>query len=270
MDSKTFRFTGKKPASGGRDVGGMRDDYVAGVPLARVIPRMLDERVDAVMLTQPKSIAAERFRRLASMLSTRSDGPQVLVVTSAIPNEGKTTLAMNLAMAWAVDPDHETLIVDADLRRPTVHTWLKQPPGLGLADVLQGTVGLEHAIHDLKNSPLKVLPAGGACTDPIELLASEDMRQVLAQLREHYRHIVIDTPPIVPFTDADAIAKCADGVLLAARAGVTPRAAYQQAVALVQSAPILGVVLNEAGANFADGAAVEVGYYNEYYDRGRR
>jgi len=177
---------------------------------------------------------------------------------------------MNLAMAWAVDHNSETLIIDADLRRPTVHTWLKQPPGLGLSEVLQGSVGLEHAIHDLKNSPLKVLPAGGDCTDPIELLASDDMRQMLEQLRKRFRYIIIDTPPIVPFTDADAVSKFADGVLLAARAGVTPRSAYQQAVGLVQSAPILGVVLNEVGDNFADGGSAEASYYTEYYDRGRR
>jgi len=270
MDSKTFRFTGKKVGASAKDSEGKRDSYVAGVPLARVIPRMLDERVEAVMLTAPKSIAAERFRRLASMFSSQSDGPQVLVITSAIPNEGKTTLAMNLAMAWAIEPSHETLIIDADLRRPTVHTWLKQPPGLGLSEVLQGSVGLEHAIHDLKNSPLKVLPAGGECSDPIELLASEDMRQMLEQLRKRFRHIIIDTPPIVPFTDADAVSKFADGVLLATRVGVTPRSAYQRSVALVQSAPILGVVLNEVGRNFADGGSDESGYYTEYYDRGRR
>ena len=270
MDPTTFRFTGKKAASAGEKASQKQAGYVAGVPLARVIPRMLEDRVDAVMLTAPKSIAAERFRRLASMFSTRSDGPQVLVVTSAIPNEGKTTVAMNLAMAFSVDSGTETLIIDADLRRPTVHTWLKQPPGLGLSEVLQGSVGLEHAIHDLKNSPLKVLPAGGDCVDPVELLASSERGEVLTELRKRFGHIVIDTPPTVPFTDADAVGKFADGVLLVTRGEVTPRSAYKEAVELVQSAPVLGVVMNEIGSNFADGGNADASYYNSYYRGGRR
>jgi capsular exopolysaccharide synthesis family protein len=238
-----------------------KDSYVAGVPLARVIPRVLEKGEEAVMLVAPRSLAAERFRRLSSMLEGNEHG-RVIVVTSGIPREGKTTVAMNLALAFVAHASGETLVIDADLRRPTVHTWLKQPPGLGLSEVLQGKIGIDHAIHDLKNSPLKVLPAGTPSLDPMELLAAPETRDLLATLRGRYRQIVIDTPPVVPFADAGAIAKHADGVLLVARAGFTRRSIYDEAVSLLAPARILGTVLNVYAGSLADGRMDETSYYD--------
>jgi capsular exopolysaccharide synthesis family protein len=270
MASKTYKFTGK-PGAEGRAPSGGGESYVAGVPLARVIPRMVEERVEAVMLSAPRSVAAERFRRLASMLDARNRRSQALVVTSAIPGEGKTTVAMNLALAFAAHVEGQTLIVDADLRRPTVHTWLKQPPGLGLAEVLSGRVGLDHAIHKLTNSSLEVLPAGDGTQNALELLSSNEARELLDQLRQRYRQIVIDTPPIVPFTDADSVARHCDGVLFVARAGVTGRKAYQQAVSMITATTVVGVVFNEYESNLADGRTSEdTYYYSNYRPRGRK
>ena len=259
-----------KPAGSSASVAG-KDSYVAGVPLARVIPRELEHGEEAVMLSAPRSLAAERFRRLSSVLEGDGKGQeQVIVVTSGIPAEGKTTIAMNLALAFVAHASGDTLVIDADLRRPTIHTWLKQPPGLGLSEVLSGKIGIEHAIHDLKNSPLKVLPAGEPCQDPMELLASDHARELMTTLRGRYRQIVIDTPPVVPFADAGAVAKYSDGVLLVARAGCTTRAIYEEAISLLSPARILGTVLNGYTRSFADGRTDHKAYYSAYYSKGRR
>jgi receptor protein-tyrosine kinase/non-specific protein-tyrosine kinase len=224
--------------------------------------------VENVMATAPRSLAAESYRRLANKLAKGAEESQVLVVTSSIPDEGKTSVAMNLAQAFAADAAGETLIVDADLRRPSVHKWLKQPPGLGLTEVLSGKVGLEHAVHGLKDSSLRVLPAGTPCRDPLELLGSSRARETIQTLRQFYRRVVIDTPPIVLFTDADAVAKLADGILLVARCGLTPRKSYEEAIGLLNSGPILGVVLNQYSRNIADGPLDRGSYYSSYYKRG--
>jgi receptor protein-tyrosine kinase len=270
MNSKTYKFGKEADGTRRRTRAAAKESYVAGVPLARVIPRELDDRVESVMTTAPDSLAAERFRRLATKLDARTDEGQVIVVTSSIPHEGKTTVSMNLAMAFAVDADGETLIVDADLRRPCIHKWLKQPPALGLTEVLSGTIGLEHAIHDLRSSNLKILPAGTACADPLELIGSRKARELFQDLRQRYRHIVIDTPPVVPFTDATAVAKYGDGVVLVARAGLTARKAYENAVGLLKSEVVLGVVLNEYAHNVADGHLDYSDYYSTYYSKERR
>jgi capsular exopolysaccharide synthesis family protein len=245
------------------------EGYVAGVPLARVIPRVLEKGVEGVMLNSPRSLAAERFRRLSSFLDS-GDQRQVVVVTSSIPSEGKTTISMNLALACVAQGSGETLVVDADLRRPSVHNWLKQPPGLGLSEVLSGKIDLEHAIHDLKNSKLKVLPAGSPCDDPIELLASDAATELMSALRQRFTRIIVDTPPVVPFADAGAVAKYADGILLVARSGHTSLAVYEQAISLLQPAPILGLVMNQYAQCLADGRSDDATYYRAYYHKDQR
>jgi capsular exopolysaccharide synthesis family protein len=267
MQSKTHRFQGKSKARQSASAAQpSTESYVAGVPLARVIPRALDERAEAVLLTDPRSVAAERFRRLASTLQGGQDASRVVVVSSAIPNEGKTTVAMNLALSFAADADGDTLVIDADLRRPTIHTWLKQPPGLGLSDVLSGRVGLEHAIHKLTNSSLNVLPGGSACPDPLGLLSSSTTRELIDELRTKYRQVIIDTPPIVPFSDANVVGGFADGVVVVARVGTTVRKVFEQGISLI-TAPVLGVVLNQYQHNIADGRVSNDSYYSKYYGR---
>lgn len=267
MNSKTYGFSKRTARMPEKVQPTDRGSLVAGVPLAGILPRKLKERVELVMLTAPRSIAAEKFRRLGSTLTDKTSDELTVVVTSAAPNEGKTTVALNLALALCGDTDGETLVIDADLRRPTIHSWLEPPPGLGLSDVLSGKVGLEHTIQELTNSDLKVLPAGSAREDPLELLATKRMRELMATLRERYRQIVVDTPPIVPFADAVVMGRHCDGILLVARSGLTEKKAYQHAVSLLASKNIFGVVLNQYTHSIVDRGVNQDSYYSAYYRR---
>lgn len=260
--------------SAGRAKSGMneRDDEVtSGVPLAKLIKRKLAAVPELVMLTQPRSVGAEKFRRLKTVLSNEAEeSPQVIVVTSAAPGEGKTLVSTNLALAFAADRSGEVLLIDADLRRPSVELWLDPPPKLGLAEILRGKIELEHAILTMTNSPLRILPAGKRPPDPVELLSSEAASELISELRQRYIRIIIDTPPIVPFTDADVLGANADGILVVARSRSTPRSMFMQALAAVTSTRLLGTVLNDTTYSLADRESYFIDkQYRKYYEEER-
>ncbi len=241
-----------------------------GVPLAKLVKREMIAHPELVMLSQPRSIFAERFRRLKTSIAHQfGDAARVIVVTSGAPGEGKSTVAANLALAFAADGGDKTLLIDGDFRRPTVGRWLHPAPQLGFAEVLAKRTGLDHAILSLTNSTLEVLPAGDCPRDPLELIASQTARAMLAELRRNYARIVIDTPPVVPFTDADAMGAMADGVLMVVRAGATPKSVYRQALSSITSTRILGSVFNDAPHSLADGGRYYDKYYTAYYDKKR-
>lgn len=241
-----------------------------GVPLAKLIPRELRADPELVMLASPRSLAAERYRRLRTTLVNQHPSDlQVIAVTSPSPEEGKTTVSLNLSLAFAASGER-TLLVDADVRRPTVGSFVDPTPELGLSEALSGQAGVEHAVLTLQNSTLEVLPAGQPSRDPAELLASDEARKLLKSLRHGYDRILIDTPPILPFTDADDLGALSDGVLMVIRAGKTLASSYRQAVQSVTSTRVLGTVLNDATRTLADlGRYRNEEYYAEYYRRDR-
>lgn len=243
-----------------------------GVPLGKILPRQLVDSPDLVVRRSANSVAAEKFRRLKTILENDVNGaPQVIVVTSATPREGKSFVAINVALSFASDQKGQTLLLDADLRRPSVDRWLSPAPSLGLTEVLAGQADLDHAIISVKDTSLQILPAGKPASNPVDLLASETCRTLLDELRRRYVRIVVDTPPIVPFTDADVIGRCADGLLIVVRARQTPSAAYKQAVSMVTSTRILGCVLNDVVFNLADRDRYYGKYYDHYYsDRSKK
>lgn len=258
------------PASASNDKPS--EKLTAGVPLVKLIKRELLEEPEIVMLSRGRSLAAEKFRRLKTILANEEGGgPQVIVVTSTGPSEGKSLIAMNIALAFAADSDDNVLLVDGDLRRPMVERWVSPPPKLGLSEVLEHRTELDHTVLELKNATLKVLPAGVPPRDPVVLLSSASARDLFQTLRQKYSRIIIDTPPIVPFTDADAIGMLSDGLLLVVRSGKTRRTLFEQAVQSVTSTRMLGIVLNDATYNLADRenyAAYDKNYM-EYYNKGR-
>src|SRR5687768_10494375 len=178
----------------------------AGVPLGAIIPRVFTDDSRLVVQNAVRSASSERYRRLCSKLeqSLLEDGkaPQVFLVTSAVPHEGKTTTILNVALAMAEDRDRRVLLVDADLRRPSVARYLSPAPKLGLSEALAGSVAVEHALIEPRNSRLVVLPAGTPPANPLELLRAEYLATLIDQLRRSFDAILIDTPPTVPFADA--------------------------------------------------------------------
>jgi capsular exopolysaccharide synthesis family protein len=238
------------------------DRLAVGVPLGQVVPRRVDPVAEMVMLADPRSVAAERFRRLKTILDQK-EAPQVVVVCSAIPGEGKSFVAANLGLAYAADTKGETLLVDADLRQPSLGRWITPEPNIGMSHVLTGQAELEHGLVTLKNTPLRVLTAGQAVPDPLELLGSKWAR-VLSTLRGRFHRIVIDTPAAMLFADAEVLSATSDGVLLVTRSEVTPEAVYRKGLASLASSRVLGVVLNDIRPNLADRQRVEESYYDHY------
>ena len=264
-----------KPLPPGHDLSKDDDDRTPeplsiGVPLTQLIKRKLVNAHEIVMLSRPRSLAAEKLRRLKTMLVNDKSAPnQVILVTSPSPSEGKSTIAMNLSLAFAADRSEKTLLIDADLRRPRIGDWLQPAPNLGLSEILTRRTGLDHVLIRLENSPLRVLPAGRGVEEPLDVLSSDLTRDFLSELRRTSDRIIIDTPPIVPFADADAVSALCDGLLMVARAGVTTLSMYQRAIASVNSTRLLGTVLNDAAHSLADWEQYRAEDYPAYYSNRR-
>lgn len=215
----------------------------AGVPLTKLIRRKLTHAPEIVMLRQPRSVAAEQFHRLARRLAGASE-PQVVAVTSASPGEGKSVVAVNLGLALARLEQGPVLLLDADARQSVIGNWMTPRADLGLSEILLGQTDLEHVVIRLDNTALEVIPAGDSPHDPVQLFSSEDAGRLMAELRNRFWKIVIDTPPIIPYNDANEVGALTDGFLVVARARQTSTLAYRQAVESITSAPVLGCVLN--------------------------
>jgi polysaccharide biosynthesis transport protein len=168
-----------------------------------------------------------------------------MVVTSAMPGEGKSTVAMNLALALAEVSDR-VLLVDADLRRPTVADRLELEGAAGLSTVLIGRADVEDVVQEWGPHGLDVLTSGAIPPNPAELLASPAMRELAERLAARYEVIVWDAPPVLPVTDTLLLARHADGVILLTNARTTRRAQVAEALESLKRAEtrILGVVLN--------------------------
>jgi capsular exopolysaccharide synthesis family protein len=222
-----------------------------------------EKRIELVAHHLPKSPTSEAFRalRTALLLSQAGHPPQVILVSSALPREGKTTAATNLAVTLAQLGD-KTVVLDADLRKPGVGRLLslEADKHAGLSSYLAGVSTLDlvtvphPAIHNLAAIPTGPLPP-----NPADLLSSHKLAEAIAELRKKYKFVVIDSPPIMAATDAVILSVQADGVLLVVRSGQTPKEAFTRTRDLLNSVKchLLGVVLNAVDASAPD-------YYYSY------
>ena len=219
--------------------------------------------VELVTISRPQSQMAESYRALRTSLLLTSLGapPKVILVTSALPQEGKTTTSLNSSVVLA-QKGSRVLLIDADMRRPSVHKTLGLGPRTGLSNVLTGSATLQQAVIRYDRVPnLYVLPAGTPPPNPAELLASAHMGEILATMRDQYDHIVIDTPPTLSVTDAVILSTRADTVVLVIRSGQTTKQALRRArdILMRVNARISGVLLNAA-----DLSSPDYYYYYEY------
>jgi protein-tyrosine kinase len=226
----------------------------AGNFLPRVDDNATQNEVDrrVVSLTAPASNAAEQYRSLFYRVDRlREMRPmKVLAFTSAMPGEGKTMTAVNLAIASArANPDRRILLVDADLRRSQVAEYLGIKGRPGLSELLAGDCELKDAVRRFRATSLAVVPAGAPPEEPTQLLASSTMKQLLKGFREAFDEIYIDLPPALPFADASILGTSADGVVMVIRAHMTPTRLVNQAIEQLAGAPMLGCVLNGAEMN---------------------
>ena len=215
--------------------------------LGVVVKEYGDERLIAV--TRPRCRRTEAYRQVRTNLEFTGPAglPNSIVVTSATPGEGKTTLAANLAVIVS-HAGKEVVVVDADLRRPTIAQVFQLDQGPGLTDVLTGKMTLDEVMRPLEGERLTVLPSGALPRSPSELLGSEAMLEVIRELENRFDFVIIDTAPVLPVTDALVIAVNTGGVVLVARLAETSRSALRRAISLVNNidARLLGVVANGA------------------------
>ena len=237
-------------------------ESVTGLASLALIPRARRSADQATLtpvqrnlqvLGNPKSQFSESFRALRTslLLSTAGHPPQVVVLTSATPAEGKTTISTNLSCVLA-QRDVRVLLIDADLRRPTVHHRFGLNGRVGLTTILTGACAPEQAIQKIADLPnLDILASGPVPPFPTEMLGSQTMLDLLAGFRKTYTHIVIDSPPLLSVTDGVVLARESDAVVLIVRHGKSSKHIVRRArdLLLRAGAPLMGLVLNAVDLN---------------------
>jgi len=247
-------------------------ETVMGMPSLAIIPQskrssaeqtatMSTAQRNIHVLTQPKSQFTEAFRALRTslMLATAGQPPKFILFTSAMPSEGKTTMASNLACILS-QSDARVLLMDADLRRSNIHHRFGLTGKLGLTTVLAGTSTLEDAVQHIPETPnMDILPSGPVPPFPTEMLGSETMQTLMKKLGTMYTHIVIDSPPVLSVTDAVVLGNMVDAVVLVIRHGKEGKNVMRRARDLLarSGAPVAGLVLNAVDVKSPD-------YYGYY------
>jgi capsular exopolysaccharide synthesis family protein len=219
------------------------------------------------VLSAPKSHFAESFRSLLTslLLSTAGHPPKVILVTSATPSEGKTTVSTNLSSVMA-QRDSKVLLIDCDLRRPTVHHRFGLTGKTGLSTILTGAARLQDVVQQVPDLPnLHILTSGPVPPFPTEMLGSQAFVQLLEEAKKNYTHVIIDSPPILSVTDGVILARMCDAVALVIRHGKTSKHIIRRARDLLirAGAPITGIVQNAVDLNSPE----YYGYYG-YYNYG--
>ena len=190
-------------------------------------------------------VAAEQYRVIRTRLIQHLKQPRLVLISSGGPGDGKSITAINIAGALSLKTDAKVLLVDADFRRPTIHTQLGFPATPGLSDVLSGSAALEEALIRTEQFPnLYVLPAGAPRSNPSELLDSERWRTLCGRLRSTFRYVIADSPPVATVADYELLQASLDGVILVVRPEHTKRQACLGALKIIPKEKLVGVVIN--------------------------
>lgn len=207
------------------------------------------------------AVSLEQYRRLATALveAQAQRGIKSVLVSSALPKEGKTLTSSNLALTLSESYARRVLLIDADLRRPSVHTLFRLPNTGGLSEGLRAE-GTQLPLVEVSPT-LAVLPGGSADSDPMAGLASDRMEALMKEATARFDWIVVDSPPLGVLSDAQLLARLVDGVLLVIGAGLTPYTLVQRAIAELGPDRVLGVVLNQADERLIPSAY----HYYEHY-----
>lgn len=228
-------------------------------------PVLVDRHI--VCITDPYSPASEQYRKLRARIlaRTKQDFQNTIMVTSADVGEGKSITSINFAVALAREIDHTVLLVDADMRKPSIHKYLGIKTDRGLSDYLSGQVELSDVLINTGLGRLVLLPAGNACSNPAELLSSNRMKELVKEMKHRYadRYIVIDTPPVLVSADAISMSNHVDGVIFVVQAAKTSEKTVKKAINLLKGATMLGIVYN----NVPDylGKNLNPYYYHQYH-----
>ncbi len=238
--------------------------------LAAASDRKRDERMEyrlapknpcIVTLNEPDSPVAEEYRKLKTKvlrLALENTNQSVLVVTSSVSGEGKSLTAINLAVSLSQEMERSVLLVDADLRRPSMSEYLGVTAKMGLSECLHDGIPVQSAIVKTNVPRLSLLPAGKAVHNPVEVLSSPRIRSLFGELKQLApdRTVIIDTPPALPFAETQVMSAVADGVLFVVKEGATTVQELRDSLELMAGANILGIVFN---------GATDLSMNNRYY-----
>jgi len=233
---------------------------------SRISFERLDGQLAAKVVVDQKMMPAsrEQYRRLAATLhhSQTDRGLKVIMIASAVVGEGKTLTAANLALTLSESYQRDVLLMDADLRRPSLNTVFGLDGASGLAEGLMSLEENKLHLHQV-SSHLSILPAGKPSSDPMAGLTSDRMRRLVNEAKASFDWVIIDTPPVALLTDASLLASMVDGALLVVHAGSTPYELVKRAVEAIGGERLLGVVLNRADTK-AHAYQYGYNYYGQY------
>lgn len=248
-----------------------REKFVkSGEDVLKAVPDelVLDDKL--VSFFAPSSMVAEQFRRLRTLIIKPglNHTPKIIMVASAVSGEGKSLVAVNLASIIAVELHSHALLVDCDLRNPSLTRWFGLQEKEGLSDYLTGNSELQNLLIKTSIDKLSVLSGGSLQDNPVELIGSHKMKNLIQDLKSRYddRYIIIDSSPILATTEPSVLNDMVDGIILVIKSGETPRETIQQALRLLNKNKILGVVLNNM--QFQTKAMIQryFGTNRQYYD----
>lgn len=254
-------------------------DFMGEIPHEKkykTLSAMIRRKKTSILINNPTTGFAyvEAIRKLRQRVEKHMAGDKVVMVTSLLENEGKSTVAVNLAMALA-RKHNRVLLIDCDLRKPACHSILEQKFSSGIKEVLQGKANLADSVLNYPSSKLYMMLAKKGEQNPTDLLSSERMHVLLDWARKNFDYVVLDLPPMVAAADAEAMTSLADACLLVVRQGESIAPALNKAISDLenQNAKLLGCVLNNVFASrFASGSYGYGGYhkYNYYRSYGSR
>ena len=215
----------------------------------------------------PDTPIAEEYRKLKTVIlrMTREEFRNTVMVTSAVSGEGKSLTSANLAIMMAREYGQTVLLIDSDLRKPSLHEYLGMAPHVGLADCLDDRIDAGRAIVKTGIQKLSFMSAGKKVENPGELLSSQRMREFLLELKHRYqdRYIIIDTPPILLFAETQSISLLVDGVLVVVKEGGVSLKGLTQMLEVLKGSTMLGIVYNDASTTSLGGKYYD--HYKRYY-----
>jgi protein-tyrosine kinase len=229
------------------------------VPADRVLHPVPTPEQRMVALAAPDSTGAEMFRVLGTRLAhlQKKRRLQKLLITSSTVDEGKSVVAVNLALTLARRPNERTLLIEADLRRPSVSALLTSSPLPGISEWNDGKMALEDSLYQVRDLPLWFLPAGKPMDEPLHLLESGKFAKMLETISSSFDWVLLDATPILPMADSTSLSRLCDGVLVVVRDGFTRRKILNKALDCIEKSKLLGTVFNQASMLNID--------YDHYY-----
>jgi capsular exopolysaccharide synthesis family protein len=218
------------------------------VPTERILHPVPTPEQRLVTLTEPEGKGAEMFRVLATRLAhmQKRRRLQKLLITSSVVDEGKSVISANLGLALSRRPSERVLLIEADLRRPTVSALLSSSPLPGITEWHKGKLALEDCLFQVRDLPLWFLAAGHPMDDPLPLLESERFAKMLETVSSSFDWVLLDATPMLPMADSTSLSRLCDGVIVVVREGFTRRRVLNKAIGSIEKSKLLGTVLNQA------------------------